>query len=174
MIARFLLIGLALAAPVSAEVVHADAHGFEVRQTRQLAASPAETLTAFGRVSAWWAKEHSYSGNPANLSLELRPGGCFCEKLPGGGGIEHLRVAYVDPGKEVALTGALGPLLYEAVTGVMHLNAEAIAGGTRLVIDYRVAGFANGGGERMSVAVDKVLAEQADRLRDYANRTSHP
>jgi hypothetical protein len=27
-----------------------------------------------------------------NLSLQLRPGGCLCEILPLGGGVEHLRV----------------------------------------------------------------------------------
>ena len=77
-------------------------------------------------------------------------------------------MTYVEPGKELVLTGALGPLLYEAVAGVMHVKAEPIAGGSRLIIDYRAAGFANGGAEKLAPAVDKVLAEQTDRLRAFA------
>ena len=57
------------------------------------------------------------SGNSANLSLALTPGGCFCERFPKGGGIEHMRVTYVDPGKRVVLTGALGPLALRSDDG---------------------------------------------------------
>ena len=49
----------------------------------------------------------------ANLSLDAAPGGCFCERLPNGGGVEHMRVTYVEPGKRIVLTGSLGPLLYK-------------------------------------------------------------
>ena len=35
-------------------------------------------------------------------------------------------------------------------------------------MDYRVAGFANGGGEKLAPLVDQVLAEQMARLRKYA------
>ena len=45
-----------------------------------------------------------------NLSIDARPGGCFCEKLPNGGGVEHARVVYVAPREVLRLSGALGPL----------------------------------------------------------------
>ena len=35
-----------------------------------------------------------------------------------------MRVTYVDPGKRIVLTGALGPLLYEATTGVMDIQVK--------------------------------------------------
>ncbi len=157
-----------LVAPAQAEVVSANAHGFEVRHTIQTVIPQAAAFDAFGRVSQWWSKDHSYSGDPANLSLALNPGGCFCERLPGGGGVEHMRVAYVVPGERVVLTGSLGPLLYEATTGVMDVKVERIAGGSRVTLNYRAAGFANGGGEKMAPLVDQVLGEQIARFGKYA------
>jgi hypothetical protein len=122
---------------------------------------------------AWWDPEHTYSGDSANLTLSLIPGGCLCERIPKTrGGVEHLHVAYVEPGKRVVLTGALGPLLYEATTGVMDVQVKTIAGGSQLTLDYKVAGFANGGADKLAPAVDEVLTDQMKRLRAYA--TSRP
>lgn len=160
------LIGAGMA---RAEVVHVDPHGFEVRQQVQLVVPATEAMAAFGRVPSWWSKDHTYSGDSANLSFDLRPGGCFCEHFPkSGGGIEHLRVTYVKPGEEIVLTGALGPLLGEAVTAVMRVSVEGIAGGSQLTLDYRAAGFANGGGDKFAPMVDAMLAEQMARYRAFA------
>jgi hypothetical protein len=157
------------AAPASAEVVSASSNGFEVRETVPLVVPPAAAFKAFGELPAWWDGQHSYSGDSANLRLELVPGGCFCERIPKtGGGVEHMRVAYVDPGKRVLLTGSLGPLLFEATTGVMDVQIKTIAGGSQLVLDYKVAGFANGGADKLAPAVDEVLADQMKRFRIYA------
>ena len=162
-----LAIALVFAAPASAEVVTAASNGFEVRETVNLVVPPEIALASFAELPKWWDPEHTYSGDSANLSFELRPGSCFCERLPDGGGVEHMRVAYVDPGKRVVLTGSLGPLLYEATTGVMDVKVKRAAGGSQFVVDYKVAGFANGGGEKLAVAVDEVLAGQMKRFRAY-------
>lgn len=156
----------------SAEVVSASSNGFQVRQTVNLVVPPAAAFDAFRTIGAWWDPEHTYSGDSANLSLALVPGGCFCERLPKGGGIEHMRVTYIEPGKHVVLTGALGPLLYEAVTGVMDVQVKTIAGGAQLTLDYKAAGFAKGGADKLAPAVDSVLAGQMKRYRAYA--TSRP
>ena len=66
------------------------------------------------------------------------------------------------------MTGALGPLLGEAVTGVMRVSVERIAGGSQLTLDYRAAGFANGGGDRFAPMVDAMLADQMKRYRAFA------
>ena len=102
------------------------------------------------------------------MSLQMRPGGCFCETLDGGGGVEHLRVAFVQPGERIVLTGSLGPLLYEATAGVMDVKVERIAGGSRVTMNYRAAGFAKGGAEKIAPLVDQVLGEQMKRFRVYA------
>jgi len=157
------------AAPASAEVVSASANGFEVRETVPLVVPPDAAFKAFGQLPAWWDSEHTYSGDSTNIRLDLIPGGCFCERIPKtGGGVEHMHVAFVDPGKRVVMPGALGPLLYEATTGVMDVQIKTIAGGSQLVLDYKVAGFANGGADKLAPAVDGVLAEQLKRFRTYA------
>lgn len=166
------LVLLLAAAPGWAEVVSAHANGFEVRETVSLVVRPEVAFAAFAEMPAWWDPEHTYSGKSENLSLELAPGGCFCERFPDGGGIEHMRVTFVDPGKRAVLTGALGPLLYEAIAGVMDVQVKSTAGGSQLTLDYRAAGFANGGGDKLAIAVDQVLAGQMKRLRAYA--TSRP
>lgn len=161
-----------LATPASAEVVSASSNGFEVRQTINLVVPPAIAFASFADMPAWWDPEHTYSGKSENLSLTLVPGGCLCERFPDGGGIEHMRVTYVDPGKRVVLTGALGPLLYEATAGVMDVQIKPTAGGSQLTLDYRAAGFAKGGADKLAATVDQVLAGQMKRLRAYA--TSRP
>ena len=161
------------ASPAAAEVVSASPNGFEIRHTVNLVAKPEVVFSSFANVGAWWDSGHTYSGDAKNMSLELRPGGCFCEKIPkGGGGIEHLRVSYVEPGKRVVLTGSLGPLLYEATAGVMDVQIKSSAAGSQLTLNYRAAGFAKGGADKLAPLVDQVLAEQVKRLRAFA--TSRP
>jgi len=168
---RGLVFGILIlsAAPAGSEVVTASPNGFEVRQTVKLVVPPNVAYAAFANLGGWWNKDHTYSGNAANLSLSLTPGGCFCERFPDGGGIEHMRVTYVDPGKRVVMTGALGPLLYEATAGVMDVQVKSIAGGSQLTLDYRAAGFANGGGDKLASLVDQVLADQMKRYRIFAS-----
>ena len=153
-----------LAVPAQAEVVSASANGFHLRQTVPLKVPPPQAYAAFGDIGRWWSPDHTYSGKAANLSLKLTPGSCFCERLDNGGGIEHLHVTYADPGKRAVLTGALGPLLYQAVAGSMDLQFKLNGAGTELVMDYRVAGFASGGADKLAPLVDKVLAEQFGRF----------
>ena len=164
-LAAVLLVGGSAA---QAEVVSAGPNGFEVRHSMQLTVPPATVYAAFGQIAGWWSKDHTYSGDSANLRLSLTPGGCFCERFPDGGGVEHMRVSFVDPGKHVMLTGALGPLLYEAVVGVMDVQIERLAGGAKFSLSYRAAGFAKGDGLELAPQVDQVLGEQVKRFRAFA------
>ena len=164
---------IGMGTPATGEVVSTSSNGFEVREILPLVVPPAAAFDSFTNIAQWWDPQHTYSGDSANLSLTPAPGGCFCERIPKtGGGIEHLKVTYIEPGKRMILTGALGPLLYEATTGVMDIQVKAIAGGSQVMLDYKVAGFANGGAAKLAPAVDEVLATQMKRLRAYA--TSRP
>src|SRR5262245_8712947 len=100
---RFIMfVGLALfSAPAAAEVVSADAHGFEVNNTVNLVIPVNQAYSAFSRLNSWWGDEHTYSGKAANMQLLLRPGGCFCEAIPTGGGVEHMRVSVVQPNERI-------------------------------------------------------------------------
>lgn len=169
------LIALSIwAAPSNAAVVAAGEHGFEVQHSINLVVPQDQAFAAFGQVGQWWDNQHTYSGDAKRMSLQLRPGGCFCEPLDGGGGVEHMRVAYLQPGERVVLTGSLGPLLYEATSGVMDVKVERIAGGSRITMNYRAAGFAKGGAAAMAPLVDQVLGEQMKRLRAYAAGAPKP
>ena len=155
-------------APVAADVVSASANGFEISHTVNLVQKPEIAFAAFRNVAGWWDGEHTYSGDAKNLSLALMPGGCFCERFPAGGGIEHMRVTYLDPGKRIVLTGSLGPLLYEATSGVMDVQIKSQAAGSQLTLNYRAAGFYKGNGAASAPIVDKVLSEQLKRFRAFA------
>jgi len=50
----------------------------------------------------------------------------------------------------------------------MDVKFERIAGGSRVVLDYKVAGFAEGNGQGMAPLVDTVLGEQVKRYRTFA------
>ena len=165
---------IACAGPAAATVVSASDNGFEVQHSVNLVVPQPQAFAAFGQVGQWWSSEHTYSGDAKRMSLQMRPGGCFCEPLEGGGGIEHMRVTYVQPGERVVLTGSLGPLLYEATTGVMDVKVERIAGGSKVTMSYRVAGFAKGGAAAMAPLVDQVLGEQMKRFRVFAAAAPKP
>lgn len=160
---RFALALALLASPAGAEVVAASANGFEVRQTIEVAVPPAAAFAKFQEVGSWWSGEHTYSGQASNLSLTLSPGGCWCERTPGGG-IQHMQLVYVDRGKRLVLTGSLGPLLYLATSGVMDVQFKPTSKGSQITVDYRAAGFFNGGADKIAPVVDSVLAEQVKRL----------
>jgi uncharacterized protein YndB with AHSA1/START domain len=166
MMARHVLAGLLLmsAGAAEAEVKSSSPIGFEVQNTRTVAAPPATAYAALGRINAWWNKDHTYSGDAANLSLVLKAGGCFCERLQGGGTVEHMRVVYARPGETLRLQGGLGPLQAEAAVGTLTFSLKAVQGGTEIKQSYIVGGFIRGGADKLAPLVDKVLAEQLDGL----------
>ena len=159
------------ASPAAAEVVSASPNGFEIRHTVNLVAKPEVAFSSFANVGGWWDNgPYLQRRGRKHVRSSCRPGGCFCEKIPkGGGGIEHMRVSYVEPGKRVVLTGSLGPLLYEATAGVMDVQIKSSAAGSQLTLNYRAAGFAKGGADKLAPLVDQVLGradEALSRLRD--------
>lgn len=158
-----IIVAITMAAPASAEVVNASSNGFEIRHVVDVPGTPVQAIERFGQVDKWWNPSHSYSGRAENLSLKLQAGGCFCETLADGGGIEHMRVAYYQPGKRLTLTGALGPLLFQATTGVMDVQFAPSGAATKVTMTYRAAGFASGGADKLAAPVDQVLGEQMKR-----------
>jgi uncharacterized protein YndB with AHSA1/START domain len=118
-----------------------------------------------GQIGSWWNPEHTYSHDAKNLSIDVRPGGCFCEKLPNGGGMEHLRVVYVAPPQVVRFSGALGPLQASGIVGSMTWKLTGASDSTRLELSYSVGGFIPGGFEKIAPPVEAMLREQFDRLK---------
>jgi uncharacterized protein YndB with AHSA1/START domain len=121
-------------------------------------------------VGSWWSKDHTYTGDAGNLSIAAQPGGCFCEKLPNGGGVEHGRVVNVAPGALLRLDGALGPLQELGVSGSMTWQIAASGQGSTLTMTYVVGGYAPGGLDKLAAVVDQVLSQQVGLLKAHAEK----
>jgi hypothetical protein len=158
----------------AAEVVTVAANGFEVRETAHTAAPSDKVYAALLLPAHWWSSDHTFSGSAANLVLDAHAGGCWCETLPDGGSVEHLRVVYVSPGKILRLRGALGPFQGLAVDGVMTLSVKSVADGTDISLTYAIGGYAKDGFDGLSKAADGVLGEQVERLKKLVDGESVP
>jgi len=154
-----------LAGASHAEVLSVGASGFEVREQLPVAASPATVYQAAITPSRWWDAEHSYSGSAANLTLDARAGGCWCETLPGGGSVQHLVVVNVMPGKLLRLRGALGPLQGMGVDGALSIRIESTPSGAQVTLTYVAGGYSAQGFDELSKGVDQVLGQQLERLK---------
>ncbi|HTY59795.1 MAG TPA: ATPase [Bacteroidota bacterium] len=152
----------------SAEVIDSSAIGFTVKNTVEIASSPADVYNRVVHdVGGWWNPAHTYSGDAHNLSIDGIGGGCFCEKLSGGGSVRHMTVIYAAPGKVLRMDGALGPLQPMAVTGTMTLSFTGSGTGTKLELTYTVGGYTPHGLQRIAPAADRMLGEQIGRLKSY-------
>jgi len=150
---------------VDAEVISVSANGFEVREQLHMDLPADKIYEAILLPARWWGSDHTYSGNAANMTLDPRAGGCWCEKLDNGGSVQHLQVVYVAPGRALRLRGALGPLQAMAVDGAMTWTLKTSPKGTDLTLTYAVGGYAKDGFAALATAVDQVLADQIGRLR---------
>jgi hypothetical protein len=160
-------VAVALGGTARAAVVDASPSGFQVKQTAEIAAPAEKVWVALGQFGQWWNGKHSWSGDARNFSLELKPGGCLCETLPHGGGVHHMTVIFVAPGKSAILDGALGPLMFSGAAGHLVWSLEEKAGHTTLTQTYYVGGYYPGGLDKLAPAVDEVLGEQVGRLKSY-------
>lgn len=170
-----IVFALALAAnPAAAEVVQSSPAGFEVRHSVTVAAPPERAWPTVLAPRLWWSKDHTYSDDSANLTLDERPGGCFCEKLAGRGGVEHMRVVYIQPPRMIRLRGGLGPLQAEAADGTLAITLTAEGGGTRIGLSYVVGGYIRSGAEKLAPMVDRVLGLQVAGLKAAIDGTATP
>lgn len=165
---RTLLLALAacaISSAAAAEVVDSQPGGFTVKETATIAAPPAKVWATLIRPAAWWSSDHTYSHDARNLSLDARAGGAWIEALPGGGGVRHMVVVYIDPPSALRLEGALGPL--QAMGGSGHLTVTLKPKGeaTDVTLTYDFSGHTPGGLQPLAPAVDGVLAAQLSRLR---------
>lgn len=168
LVSAFCIAAAALAAPAGSQVVSSSPNAFHVRHTEPLVTSKEEAWDLLRQPALWWNGEHSYSLDANNFTMDLKPGGCFCERMPDGGFVEHMRVLSFSPGEELVLEGMLGPLRTAPATGVMTFKLEGEGRNSRITLDFKVMGFPEGNGEMWASAVDGVLGEQMQRLRTRA------
>ena len=159
------LLGTAMmsAAVARAETSGVSPAGFMVRIHRDVAAAPHEVYATIARIGTWWSSAHTWSGDAANLSLDAKAGGCFCERW-GGNSVAHGQVILVMQDAALGLQASLGPLQQRAVNGVLTFTTKAAGGKTALDLSYKVVGNADSGLDQLAPLVDKVLEEQVTRL----------
>ncbi|RJG56026.1 ATPase [Sphingobium terrigena] len=164
--------GAAMAAPAHSAVTATSEIGFATQSSVEIAADAGAVYALLGVPGRWWNDSHTYSGDSANMTLDPRAGGCFCETLPDPSGkpgsIEHGRVIYAVPGKQLRLSAALGPLQSEGVVGTLDFTIQPSGKGVQVIMTYVVGGYLRAGPAAMAPIVDQVLNEQLQGLKRAA------
>jgi hypothetical protein len=162
------ILAAAAAGPAHAEVIEASDTGFLVKNEAVMNAAPLEVYSALiERIGSWWDPDHTFSGDSRNLSIDPKAGGCFCERLPDNGGVRHLTVVMLRPGRELRLAGALGPLQQDGLAGSMIWRLSDARGSTRVELTYSVGGYRSGGLRDLASPVDSMVRSQLVRLKSF-------
>lgn len=123
----------------------------------------------FLQVQNWWDLNHSWFGPDSIFNLDSIAGGCLCERKRKQS-VQHMKVIYVDPGREMRLGGALGPLQTMALRGLLTMRFTPLENGkTRIEQIYKIRGVTEQGFDNLSKIVDKVQTDQMQRLENYIN-----
>jgi hypothetical protein len=164
--------GAAMAAPAHAAVTATSDIGFATQNSVEIVAEAGAVYALLSVPGRWWNDGHTYSGDSANMTLDPRAGGCFCETLPDPAGkpgsIEHGRVIYAVPGKQLRLSAALGPLQSEGVVGTLDFTIQPKGKGVQVIMTYVVGGYLRAGPTAIAPIVDQVLNEQLQGLKRAA------
>ncbi|WP_173206647.1 hypothetical protein [Sphingopyxis sp. BSNA05] len=156
-----------------AEVTNTADNGFTVQHQRVIAGDSESVWKAMIAPSRYWNPDHSWSGDAANFYLVPQAGGCFCELIrttsddnikSSEGSVQHMRVIYARNHKMLRLSGALGPLQGEAVTGTLTMLLQPQADKTVVRFTYKVGGYMEFPVDQIAPAVDGVIGEQLQRL----------
>lgn len=155
------------------DVVDSAANGFAIKIGTIIHAGPSQIYDAIvHHIGDWWSSEHTLSNDSHNLSIDDKPMGCFCEKLPNNGGARHGQVIMVMPDKMLVISTALGPLMRAGTTGTLSFVLQPIHEDTRLEVTYNAGGYMSGGLNTWADPVNKVLTEQVARLKSYVETGS--
>lgn len=162
-----------VAAPAQAEVANTADNGFTVQHQTVISGDAEAVWKAMIAPSRYWSGDHSWTGNAENLYLIPQAGGCFCELIrttssdnikSSDGSVQHMRVIYAHNNKMLRLSGALGPLQSEAVTGTLTMQLQPQGDTTVVRFTYKVGGYMEFPVDQIAPAVDGVIGEQLARL----------
>jgi hypothetical protein len=162
------------AASAQAEVKDATPSGFTIENSQVV---PVDADTAWRAlvddVGRWWPKDHTWWGDAANLSIDARAGGCFCERQ-GAQQAQHMIVVFVDPGQTLRMTGGLGPLQGMGLHGALEFRFAAVEGGTKITLWYRAGGYTPEDLGKFAAVVDQVQALQLGGLAEHLRAKARP
>ena len=166
-------LALSITTSASAKVMQVSDQGFLIVVSALVPANADDSWKALTAPSGWWSKDHTFSGDPANLYIDSQATGCFCELLPlpknaaegqRRGSVQHMRILYSSPGKVLRLSGGLGPLQSEAVNGTWTILMKPEKDGTRILWEYVVGGYMRYKADQIAPVIDAVLSEQLASL----------
>ncbi len=167
-----LVIGISVV-PAQAEVTNQAENGFTVRHQAEIASDPESVWKALIAPSRYWNPDHSWTGNADNFYLVPQAGGCFCELIrsnaddnirSSNGSVQHMRVIFAHNNKMLRMSGALGPLQSEAVTGTLTVQLQPLGENSLVRFTYKVGGYMEFPVDQIAPAVDGVIGEQLLRL----------
>ena len=156
-----------------AEVTNTAGNGFTVQHQTVIAGDAEAVWKAMVAPSRYWNGEHSWTGDAENFYLVPQAGGWFCELIrtksgdnikSSEGSVQHMRVIYAHNNKMLRMSGALGPLQSEAVTGTLTMQLEPQGSSTMVRFTYKVGGYMEFPVDQIAPAVDGVIGEQLARL----------
>jgi len=149
---------------VSADVLHKDDNFFQVQKVVEIQANLGDTFERFESIGTWWNPSHTFEGDASKYRFNLEKQ-ALIESIEGGF-VRHMDIIYWKPETRVVLRGGLGPLLTEAVDGILIFDFKEKKDATIVAMKYTVSGRLDKGllGEWAN-AVDYVLDEQLERLK---------
>lgn len=159
-----------LASPAAAEVVQRSADSFTLRYELGAEIDPGDIPGSLSDVGRWWDSAHTYSGDAANLSIDMTPGGCWCEKLADGTDFEHARVVSID-GTRLVFDAPFGPLKGRATRAVLVVTWPPASHGWTPTWEMTVEGPGLGA---MADGVDAVMQAGYRRWLRYLETGEAP
>ena len=156
-----------------AEVTNTADNGFTVQHQTLIDGNAEAVWKAMIAPSRYWNSDHSWTGDADNFYLIPQAGGCFCELIrttsadnirTSDGSVQHMRVIYAHNNKMLRMSGALGPLQSEAVTGTLTMQLDPQGEKTAVRFTYKVGGYMEFPIDQIAPAVDGVIGEQLTRL----------
>lgn len=171
LLAAAIFAAVTFASPARAEVAAASPSTFVIHAEADLAAPPDKVWRDLVRIDRWWSSAHTYSGDASRLRLDVRAGGCWCERWGNRQSVEHMRVVLVmehEGVRTLRAVGGLGPLQEMGVTGVLTFTVAPNANGAKLSLTYRVTGDPSLNLSTIAPLVDSVLMEQFGRLSRFS------
>ena len=156
-----------------AEVTNTADNGFTVQHQTVIAGDAEAVWKAMTAPARYWNSDHSWTGDAENFYLVPQAGGCFCELIrttsddnikSSEGSVQHMRVIYAHNNKILRMSGALGPLQSEAVTGTLTMQLQPQGQATAVRFTYKVGGYMELPIDQIAPAVDGVIGEQLARL----------
>lgn len=149
---------------VSSKVLYLADTGFIVENTITLQEKRKTVWQAFTqKVDQWWPSDHTWWGDKSVLSIDTFAGGCFCEKYKNNSA-EHMRIVFVEPNKQMRMSGGLGPLQGMGMYGILNWKFIDKPTGTAVTMTYKVNGINPDGFASLAPIVDKVQAQQLNGL----------